>query len=114
MNDKIHMGQLLEKVIRKKSINISELAAALKITRRTLYNWFKQEVIDEVTMQRISGVIVYDFYANTEKPTVIDRTDYRSSEEASTPNGDAYWQNRYIDLLERYSDLVTARRKPGG
>jgi transcriptional regulator with XRE-family HTH domain len=108
--DEIHMGQLLEKVIKRKGINISELATALKITRRTLYNWFKLEVIDECTMQRISSVIVYDFYADAQRPIISNELANRSPEEASTTNDEAYWQNRYIDLLERYSDLLTARR----
>ncbi|RZK22651.1 MAG: hypothetical protein EOO43_09375 [Flavobacterium sp.] len=56
----IHMGELLERAIRRKGLNISELAIALNITRRTLYNWFKQEAIDEVTMERLSKVIQYD------------------------------------------------------
>ena len=104
------MGQLLEKVIRRKGINISELANALKITRRTLYNWFKQEVIDEVTMQRISSVIVYDFYAEAQKPQIIRQHHDVSIKETPTTDDEAYWQNRYIDLLERYSDLLTTRR----
>ena len=108
--DEIHMGQLLEKVIRRKGINISELANALKITRRTLYNWFKQEVIDELTMQRISSVIVYDFYLEAQKPLIIGQLHNVSIKEAATTDDEAYWQNRYIDLLERYSDLLTTRR----
>jgi plasmid maintenance system antidote protein VapI len=54
------MGELLERAIRKKGVNITELARALNITRRTMYNLFKQEVIDKGTMERISEVIKYD------------------------------------------------------
>jgi plasmid maintenance system antidote protein VapI len=53
----IHMGQLLERVIRRKGINISELAAALGITRRTLYNWFKLEIIDEDTWRQYQTLL---------------------------------------------------------
>jgi DNA-binding XRE family transcriptional regulator len=38
----IHMGQLLEKVIRKKGLNISKLAKAIGVDRRSMYNWFAE------------------------------------------------------------------------
>jgi transcriptional antiterminator len=109
--DEIHMGQLLEKLIRRKGINITELAAALKITRRTLYNWFKLKVINEVTMQKISSVIVYDFNTDVQKPIILNQVNEKQPNEALALKDEAYWQDRYVDLLERYSDLLAARRK---
>jgi hypothetical protein len=99
----IHMGQLLEKVIRKKGINITELAGALQVSRRTLYNWFKQEVIDEFTMDKISTTIVYDFTTDKPKPTIVI-----ADTQAPTAKDAAYWQGRYLDLLEKYSELLEA------
>jgi transcriptional regulator with XRE-family HTH domain len=103
----IHMGQLLERVIRRKGINISELAAALNITRPTLYSWFNQEVIDETAMQKISSIIVYDFSHDKPKPTVVNKI-----EEFTPIKDEAYWQERYIQLLERYSKLLEASFLP--
>jgi transcriptional regulator with XRE-family HTH domain len=99
------MGQLLEKVIRRKGINISELAVALNVTRRTIYNWFKQEVIDEQVMEKISNTISYDFSPNRQTPTVI------KSEvgDGKVVKDEQYWQDRYVDLLERYSKLLIKR-----
>ncbi|RZL02588.1 MAG: XRE family transcriptional regulator [Pedobacter sp.] len=96
------MGELLERAIRRKGLNITELALALNITRRTLYNWFKQEVIDEATMEKISSVIKYEFNAHKSNPTIIKVVQ-------ATPlivKDEAYWQDRYIDLLERYAKLL--------
>jgi hypothetical protein len=45
-------GILLERAIRRKQLNISELAVALNITFKTLYNWFKRKVIDEGIIER--------------------------------------------------------------
>ncbi|MEJ7557071.1 MAG: helix-turn-helix domain-containing protein [Pedobacter sp.] len=104
MND-IHMGQLLEKVIRKKGINISELAAALNITRRTLYNWFKQEVIDEITMQRISSAISYDIYSLDKTIPRITKSHIKEHPLQEERN-EEYWKNKYLDLLERYAKLL--------
>jgi AcrR family transcriptional regulator len=105
------MGQLLERVVRRKGLNISELAAALGITRRTLYNWFKLEVIDEVTMNRISSVIVYDLVSDTSKPTIVIEVVDATPKQNNAEKDAAYWQDRYIDLLERYSELLAANLK---
>jgi predicted transcriptional regulator len=99
---RIHMGELLERAIRRKGLNITELAYALGITRRTMYNWFKQEVIDEVTMERISSVINYEFNLPT-SITVIAKNEVIQS---LVLKDDAYWQNKYIDLLERYTLIL--------
>jgi transcriptional regulator with XRE-family HTH domain len=101
--ENIHMGQLLERVIRRKGINISELAAALGITRRTLYNWFKLEIIDEDAIERISNLIVYDLTSEAGKHSVVNAQPKQTQLELD----DQYWQDRYIDLLERYSILLT-------
>jgi AcrR family transcriptional regulator len=103
--DNIHMGRLLEKVIRKKGINISELAAALNVTRTTIYNWFKKEVIDEVTMERISSVISYDIHSSDKtKATIIRAPIVEPS--LQEEKDDEYWRNKYVDLLERYAKLL--------
>ncbi|RZK04290.1 MAG: XRE family transcriptional regulator [Flavobacterium sp.] len=108
MND-IHMGELLERAIRRKGLNITEIAAALNITRRTLYNWFKQDVIDEHTMERISKAIKYDLSSENGKPAVVKNI----KDESSIIKDETYWQDRYIDLLEQYSLLIadTASKK---
>ena len=99
------MGQLLEKVIRRKGINISELAIALNVTRRTIYNWFKQEIIDEHVMEKISNVISYDFTQNKQIPKITKNV----VSDGIIVKDEKYWQDRYLDLLERYSKLLIKR-----
>lgn len=98
------MGQLLEKAIRKKGLNITEIAAAMNITRRTLYNWFKKEVIDKETMERLSSIITYDELSNQPNPIL-----YLVKDHQVVIKDEAYWQDRYIDLLERYSSLLATK-----
>lgn len=106
---KLHMGELLERAIRRKGLNITEIAAALNITRRTLYNWFKQEIIDEDTMERISAIISYDISSGVSEPKITAVL----PDETVIKKGEDYWKDRYIDLLERYSMLIanTASKK---
>jgi transcriptional regulator with XRE-family HTH domain len=105
----LHMGELLERAIRRKGMNITELAAALNVTRRTLYNWFNLERIDEVTMERISGVIKYEINTSNINPVITKG----SLSEPSINKDEAYWQARYIDLLERYSELLQSKIHTG-
>jgi transcriptional regulator with XRE-family HTH domain len=95
------MGALLEKAIRKKGINITELAAAIKVSRRTIYNWFKQDVIDKDVMDRISGAIQYNFNVTNSVPVIS-----QEAFESPLVKNELYWQDRYIDLLERYAKLL--------
>ena len=96
------MGELLERAIRRKGLNITELALALNITRRTLYNWFKQEIIEEVIMEKLSDVINYEFCSIKSNPILVSST----INKPLLLKDEAYWQSRYIDLLERYAKLL--------
>ena len=100
--DKLHMGHILEKDLRRKGLNLSELAIALNITRRTLYNWFSQEVINEPTMERISSVINAEFMPRKFNPLMLKNTIAFSKH----LKDEAYWQDRYVELLELYSNLL--------
>jgi hypothetical protein len=99
--DEIHMGQLLERAIRKTGFRITEIAAALGISRRTIYNWFKLEVIDESIMGRISDVIRHDFSSGKPNAMISLR-----NADSSPLKDDAYWKDKYKNLLERYSNLI--------
>jgi transcriptional regulator with XRE-family HTH domain len=98
----IHMGELLKKAVRKKGLNLTELASALNITRRTLYNWFKQEIIDQATMERIADIIQYEFNTTSSIPIIIQNPMLNPV----VIKDELYWQDKYIDLLERYSKLL--------
>jgi AcrR family transcriptional regulator len=95
------MGELLERAIRRKGLNITEIASALNVTRRTLYNWFKQKVIDKDTMERLSSIVTYEAMSNNYKTRISNINDHQVP-----VKDEAYWQDRYIDLLERYSSLI--------
>ncbi|RZK67814.1 MAG: hypothetical protein EOO85_25095 [Pedobacter sp.] len=100
----IHMGELLERAIRRKELNITEIASAMDVTRRTLYNWFKKPVIDRETMERFSSIVSYDEISGQPKTTVAD-----IEQPQIQLKDEAYWQDRYIDLLERYSSLLAGK-----
>lgn len=99
----IHMGQLLEKVIRKKGLNISKLAKAIGVDRRSMYNWFSEPELKAGVLERIAEAIDYDFSAEVPKASIKHPDLIASNKEI---RDDEYWKDKYIDLLERYSNLL--------
>jgi lambda repressor-like predicted transcriptional regulator len=56
-----HHGKIIEYVVRKKGYNIRDLAKALNISRRTLYNLFNQPILDFQVISQIGEIIRHDF-----------------------------------------------------
>ncbi|MBC7566896.1 MAG: helix-turn-helix transcriptional regulator [Pedobacter sp.] len=99
----IHMGRLLEKVIRKKGLNISKLANAIGVDQRSMYNWFAEPELEAGVLEKIAEAIEYDFTADL--PTAIIKDPELIASDAEIRD-DEYWKNKYINLLERYSGLL--------
>ena len=85
-----HRGSELEKVIRKKGINISELARKIGVNRRSLYNWFKEKNLKSSIVKRISEAINVESHAHSPDNNEVD-----------------YWRDKYISLLERYVEVLS-------
>jgi predicted transcriptional regulator len=101
-----HMGTLLEHVVRKKGINITELAKSLKVSRRTIYSWFKQEQLNQNILHRISDIISENIFEINEELKADIQQSADEGFEHNTARNDDYWKDKYLDLLERYSDLL--------
>jgi predicted transcriptional regulator len=106
--DELHMGQLLEKAIRKKGLNITAIAKAIGVQRRTMYNWFSTKDLNVDIMQRISKVIVYDFGQPESAPAIVVPNILEVANDLVTIKNEEYWKDKYIDLLERYSSILNA------
>ena len=106
--DELHMGQLLEKAIRKKGLNITAIARAIGVQRRTMYNWFLTKDLNVDIMQRISKVIVYDFGQPELAPAIVVPDVVEVANDLVTIKNEEYWKDKYIDLLERYSSILNA------
>jgi transcriptional regulator with XRE-family HTH domain len=102
----IHMGELLERVVRKKGLNITELARAVGVQRRTMYNWFATPQLSKAILQKIAKVIVYDFRQPDAKPSIVAPNIVAIATDLVTLDNDEYWKDKYIDLLERYSKIL--------
>lgn len=101
-------GEIVEQVIRRSYVNLSDLARKLRVSRRTLYNWFSQDDLDIEVVSRIGDIIHHDF--SKDFPELYERF---GSYEAIGANNLAnemesanYWRNKYINLLEKHNDIL--------
>ncbi|HEY1056316.1 MAG TPA: HTH domain-containing protein [Emticicia sp.] len=109
-------GEIVELVIRRNHISISELSRKLKVSRRSIYNWFTQESLSREIIYKIGEVLNHDFSA--EFPDMFDRTTLHNNQrkvmdiDAEELESVNYWRNKYITLLEKHNDFLIHNIEP--
>jgi len=109
----LNVGQVLERVVRRDRMGISELSRKLNVSRRTIYNWFDQKSLNPEIIWKVGSVIGHDFSIELPETFAKTSTDIREAFDAHTEdlaNGDAnsvyFWMNKYIKLLEKYNEIL--------
>lgn len=113
----LHRGRVVELVIRQSSASISDIARALQVSRRTLYNWFETESLDFEIICKIGYVLNHDF--TKEFPQELPERLRAVSIETLDTNNDSeksgdpiyYWMTRYIKLLEAFNEKLLSAKK---
>jgi predicted transcriptional regulator len=101
---KEHAGKKVESAIRVSGMSITIVASKLGITRRTLYNYFETDNLDPRIISKIEKIIHI---------RIQDHSPLQKQEAQSQPPPDTleYWRNKYIDLLEKYTQLLEEKQK---
>lgn len=109
----IHVGNVLEQVLRMERIGISELSRKLKVSRRTIYNWFEQENLDLQIILEVGDIIGHDFTVELPESLARNNRHFLGAEDTSPGknteldnNSVYFWMNKYISLLEKYNELL--------
>ena len=111
----LHYGQIVEKIVRRNGHSISDVARLANVNRRSVYNWFNQRQLKPEIIYRIGCVINHDF--SEELPELFTPEDFQKGfKRTSFLNGVSYetevsenkqvWKDKYIELLERYNNLL--------
>lgn len=108
-----HYGHAVEKVIRRNSIGISEIARRMGVSRKSIYNWFESEKITVEIIKRIGCVIDHDFskefpddmkfYTEWNQTNMQDRHNFGEEKNIDSVY---YWMDRYIKLLENFNAIL--------
>lgn len=112
----LNAGQVIERIVRRDRMGISELSRKLKVSRRTIYNWFDQESLSFDVIYKIGTVIQHDFSEEFPEFGSIDRipahVNTSQTNENNIGGSVSYWMNKYIKLLEKYNELLS-HKMPG-
>lgn len=106
----IHQGEIIEKVVRRSGISITELSRRMKVHRRSIYNWFNQPRLSIYLVAQIGDVLQYDFSKDFPDYSFKDLPGQASPSKAGADSPE-YWESKYLDLLERYNDLLIKTQK---
>ena len=107
----LHHGQTVERIIRRNGYSIAELARIIQVNRRSVYNWFNQRHLKPEIIFRIGSVLNHDF--SSEFPSLfvkgetIGKSTLHYTESADNAGmNDSNWKDKYIELLEKYNELL--------
>jgi hypothetical protein len=110
----LNAGQVVERVVRRNKVSISELARRLQVNRRSVYNWFDQKTLKIDIICKIGHVLNHDF--SVDFPEAFGERGFAAMEnliesvndnEHKHPNSVHYWMVKYISLLEKYNELLS-------
>ena len=109
-----HTGAIVERVVRRSGLSITELARRIHVNRRSVYNWFEQKTLKLDIIQKIGCVLGHDFsvefpeYFDKGELTQMKRLIDTPMEDSSPAQGENvyFWMNKYITLLEKYNELL--------
>lgn len=100
----IHHGKILEEAIRSRGFALTSVAKQLQISRKTLYNYFEQ---DDLPLQKIALFDRILGLGLSSKYPELSNYYTLPSEGVVADQGQAeYWKKKYIELLEKYTQLL--------
>lgn len=110
---KQHQGEIIEKLIRRNGVSISELARRMRVNRRSVYNWFNQNSLKLDAIIKIGNIVGCDIpkeFPNAFTPddfTMLEGMKIYNSKPSPEPGNNAqFWIDKYVSLLEDYNQLL--------
>ncbi|SER70934.1 HTH domain-containing protein [Pedobacter rhizosphaerae] len=111
----LKQGEILERLVRRDRMGISELSRKLNVSRRTIYNWFGQDRLNHEIIWQVGNLLGQDL--STSFPDAFPKQnmeqDGQSDGKMVSADGNSvyFWMNKYIHLLEKYNDLLSAEEQ---
>ena len=109
----LNIGQVLERVVRRDRMCISELSRKLNVSRRTIYNWFDQKDLNPQIIWKVGTVIGYDFshelpdsFPKNRNIIHVAPKEITEDNAVDDENSIYFWMNKYIQLLEEYNEVI--------
>lgn len=113
----MHNGEIIELIVRRNKISISELSRKLNVSRKSIYNWFKKENLSIEVINKIGEILNHNFVNELPEKYEELHKEFKKLklDKTAQPNPEAdlalYWKTKYINLLENYTNLLIKERK---
>jgi len=59
----IHIGKIIKRVVKERSMSITEFGKRIGTHRRNVYDIFERESVDTALLQKISKILEHDFFS---------------------------------------------------
>jgi hypothetical protein len=102
---KVHVGKQLEDAVRASEWSITALAQKLKLSRKTIYNYFENPDLDEFIVKRFENVL-HVYILPVQNEALWSQKANHNKPDGSSENTAQYWKNKYLELLEKYTQLL--------
>jgi len=92
-----HRGEIFKKALEESGVKVIHLAKAIKVDKKTIYNWYSTPNIPLEKLVEIGKVLNYDFSQDVPEMAkhLVSKTDLGIN-----------YQTKYIDLLEDHNSLL--------
>ena len=104
-----HKGEIVEKAVRESGIPIIKVAKTLGKSRRWMYHTFESNNISIDVILEIGKIIHHDFSKDIKGLIKYKLASDQSDEDIE--NKTEFWRNKYVELLEKYNELLIAYNK---
>jgi transcriptional regulator with XRE-family HTH domain len=109
-----HNGEIIERLVRRNGVSISELARRIHVNRRSIYNWFNKKTLKLDIIIKIGNVIGCDFskefpgiFSPEEFAMMNGLREYNEENITTEPaQNTQFWIDKYVALLEEYNKLL--------
>lgn len=103
-----NVGEIVEKVVRRSGISVTELAHRMHVNRRSVYNWFSQKYLSFKIVHQVGCVLGHDFSIEFPDQFAIEPEKGVLLEDIEHPEYETayYWKDKYINLLEKYNQQL--------
>ena len=107
-----HRGELLKKAIKESGMPVTKIHKSLNKSRRWLYNQYENSDVMLDVLIKVGKIIHYDFSADvTELRATNAPSSFQDSGELPYPSENAaFWKDKYLRLLEEYTELLKKLR----
>ena len=108
-----HKGEIIEKAVRESGHSITKLAQKMGKSRRWVYQIFDSSIVPIDYIMEIGKIIHHDFtddikgiklYSGAINPMPFEDP---SLSKKGKPDEVEYWKEKYMVLLEKYTDLLS-------